>query len=93
VRRVGQARRRDLNEDDLVAALEAVHARVWRISGKGCPDLLVLFQGRYTPLEVKGKSGRLTKAQAGIPWPVVRTADECYEAIGFKPVAASRSTH
>lgn len=85
--------KRDRNERILVEALEAIHARVWRISGKGCPDLLVLWRGRYTPLEVKGTAGRLTKAQAGIPWPVVRTVEECYDAIGLKTVQQARGTH
>lgn len=84
--RVGQVRKRDANEAALVAALEAVGAIVLKISGKGCPDLLVSFRGRWTPLEVKGKRGKLTEAQemlqARAMFPVARTPEEALREIG-----------
>ena len=81
MRRVGQARKRDANEGAIVDALEAHGARCWRISGKGCPDLLVAFRGRFMALEVKSAKGRLTEAQADIPWPVVRSVDEAIREV------------
>lgn len=81
MRRVGQVRRRDTSEKPIVQALRALGARVWSISGKGAPDLLVLYRGAYTPLEVKtrraeGGKDMATKAQADIPWPIVRDVDQ-----------------
>lgn len=81
--------RRDANEKGIVEALEAVGAAVFRLSGAGVPDLLVHFRGRWQPLEIKTKTGRLTRRQvearfnAG-PIPVARTADEALKAIGAK---------
>lgn len=81
--RVGQARKRDANEDAIVKALEARGVLVLRVSGKGCPDLFVCFQGRWHALEVKGKGGRLTPAQRRIAehFTVVYSFDEAWAAI------------
>lgn len=86
--RVGQTRRRDTGERLIVEALRAIGARVWAISGTGCPDLLVYWQGRFVPLEVKSAHGKLTLAQQDVPWPVVRTVESALRAIGFHPVMA-----
>jgi len=83
--RVGQARRRDLNEPDIVEALISVGAQVTRISGKGAPDLLVRFRGRHYGLEVKSLVGRQTQAQTETDWPIVRTISEALSAIGAQP--------
>ncbi len=78
--------KRDGNEKAIVDALLTVGAVVLRLSGKGCPDLLVSYKGRWTPLEVKVKQGKLTEAQAVTyalaAFPVVRTINEALMAIG-----------
>ncbi len=81
-RRAGGGKR-DTAEAEIVAALEAVGARVWRLGGTGNPDLLCLRAGIYVPLEVKGTKGRLTPNQATIPWRVVTTPSEALAAIGI----------
>jgi hypothetical protein len=91
--RVGQARKRDANEQAIVDALEAVGAAVFKLSGAGVPDLLVAYRGRWTPLEVKSKTGTLTPRQvdsrfrAG-PIPVARTVEEALQAIGVQNALA-----
>jgi hypothetical protein len=74
--------KRDLAEQAIVDALQAVGARVWRLSGTGNPDLLVLHRGRYTPLEVKTEKGRRTANQTDIPWTLVRLPEQALLAIG-----------
>ena len=82
--RVGQARKRDANEQAIVGALEAIGVLVWRISGKGLPDLLTFWRGRWLPVEIKRLRRRrergLTPAQeqtyAATHYPVVCTIDE-----------------
>lgn len=78
--------RRDVNEKGIVDALQAAGAIVLRLSGKGCPDLLVRFRGTWTPLEVKTKRGQLTEAQAIThalaPFAVVRTPEQALKEIG-----------
>lgn len=78
----GRAAKRDATEGPIVEILRAYGAEVHRISGAGLPDLLVRYRGVWTPLEVKSKTGRLTKAQAAISWPVVRNAPDALSAIG-----------
>ena len=82
MRRVGQTRRRDRNEAEIVEALRAVGADVTRISGKGAPDLLVRYRGTVAGFEVKTGSGKRTDAQESSRWPIVRTVDEALKAIG-----------
>lgn len=82
MRRVGQARRRDVNEKPIVAALRAVGADVTLVSGKGAPDLLVRFRGRVFGFEVKSQAGKPTAAQQVTHWPVIRSCDEALQAIG-----------
>ena len=85
--RVGQARKRDANEAQIVADLRAFGAEVMRISGPGLPDLFVEYRGRWTPLEVKSHTGGLTPLQAERatsgrpPIPIVRTTAEALRAI------------
>lgn len=74
--------KRDTAEQAIVEALRAIGARVWFIGGQGNPDLLVLFRGRYTPLEVKTEKGRTTVNQTHIPWPLVRLPEQALQAIG-----------
>ncbi len=85
--RVGQNRKRDANEADIVAALRRVGARVWRLSGAGVPDLLISHKGRWHVLEIKKpRQGKLTDAQCNtraLAWfPVATTVDEALRAIG-----------
>lgn len=82
MRRVGQTRRRDANEGVIVAALRAVGAEVWPISGAGAPDLLVRYRGRCYGLEVKTAQGRRTRAQVVSQWPIVRSVGEALTLIG-----------
>lgn len=82
MRRVGQTRRRDSNEKLIRAALEAAGAHVLAISGKGAPDLLIVFRGACYGLEVKAEKGTRTAAQEQTRFPIVRTPAEALRAIG-----------
>ncbi len=77
--------RRDVNETDIVRALEQVGVRVWKISGKDLPDILTLWRGRYVPMEIKSDRGKNRKDEAhvGIPWPVVTTQEEAFTVLGL----------
>jgi len=78
--------RKDLNQDEIVAALEAVGAEVWIIEEP--VDLMVGFRGINYLLEVKGLTGTLTDRQKVFfrDWrghkAVVRSVDEALRAIG-----------
>jgi len=61
--------KRDENEKLIVEALERAGAFVNRVSSKGFPDLLVIYQRAIYLLEVKTDKGRLTDAQ--IDWHAV----------------------
>jgi Holliday junction resolvase len=87
MRRVGQSRRRDLNEPGIVQALRKAGALVIRISEKGAPDLLCFYRGRVVLLECKSHVGRATEAQeetsqAGWPVVTVRDAIAALRAVG-----------
>ena len=77
--------RRDANEKDIVAALEAVGATVERLD---VIDLLCGFRGINYLLEVKTAAGALSKKQSDwiMAWNggiyIVRTVDEALRAIG-----------
>ena len=89
-----QAAKRDRNEGEIVAALEACGCSVTRLSQKGVPDLLVGYihpvsrLPRTTLIEVKEPRGKLTPDQD--EWHalfvgevhIVRTIDEALEAVG-----------
>ncbi len=81
--RVGQARKRDANEKAIVDALEAVGARVTRISGEGAPDLLVRFRSQLWAFEVKSGKGYQTQAQLLTDWPIVRSPYEALQRMGL----------
>ena len=74
--------KRDEAEPRIVEALRDVGARTWLLSGRGNPDLLVLFHGVYTPLEIKTGTGKRTKNQLDVPWRLVRTPEEALREIG-----------
>ena len=68
----------------IAEALRGLGCIVYFVSGVGLPDLLCRApgpSGRWQPLEVKSKGGRLTAQQQAIPWPVVRTADDAIAAV------------
>jgi len=78
-RRGGGSKRRDTNERTIIDALRAIGCDVWQVSGAGLPDLLVrTTTGSYVPMEVKTKSGKLTRVQAqqAAPWPIVRSIED-----------------
>ena len=85
MRRCGQSRRRDANEAEIVIVLEQAGAAVYRLSGRGVPDLLCCYRGTWTPLEVKTATGTLTPAQRAkqvvTGFQVVRTPREALKAI------------
>ncbi|MGE0451730.1 MAG: hypothetical protein AB7Q29_19305 [Vicinamibacterales bacterium] len=80
-RRGGAGKRRDATEPAIIEALEAAGCRVWQISGRGLPDVLVERQGRFFAGEIKSGRGRLTRAQADIPWPVWRSVEDAYQTM------------
>lgn len=87
--RVGQSRKRDANEAEIVRALEQIGIRCRRLSEKGMPDLLC-----YSPregvllLEVKSATGKLTAAQVshrqdGWPVCIVRSVADALALFGI----------
>lgn len=57
------AAKRDSNETQIVNALQAVGAVVYRISSPGMADLVVAWRGNVFLLECKTKKGKLTETQ------------------------------
>lgn len=99
------AARTDATQTTIVSALRGIGAMVVVLSavGRGVPDLLVGFRGRWSLLELKdgAKSPsrqELTPAQVafsrecqarGLPWAKVATIDEALAAIGAQVEVAS----
>lgn len=89
-----QAAKVDVNQAEIVEALQRVGANVESLAdvGRGVPDLLVGYSGRLLLLEVKsGPRARLTTTQAiwhrqwaGYPVYVVRSVEEALQAIGVE---------
>lgn len=83
------AAKRDNNEPEIVAALEAVGCVVHRLSQAGIPDLLVGRNGVNYLLEVKEKRGQLTDEQEEFfeAWNgnayVVRCVEDALEVVGL----------
>ena len=72
--------RRDASEKPIVEALRAVGAEVWRVTGTGCPDILVRYRGVLYAGEVKTGKAKLRATQGAFPtW---RSVDEALAAIG-----------
>ena len=90
--RVGQSRKRDSNEAQIVDALRREGAFVMRASIDGGPDLLVLWRGTATIvylMECKGDAGTPTAAQRRTAlegWPIytVRSPEEALRVLGVK---------
>jgi len=95
----GFAKRRDANEPQIIAALEAVGAKVVRLSDIGLPDLLVGYSGETYLFEVKREAGprggtshsRLTEDQElwwkewkGRTPVIVRTPEDALLALGVR---------
>jgi hypothetical protein len=82
--------RRDANEPEIRQALKDIGANVYQVSGKGLPDLIVIFRGRAFLLEVKTETGELTDPQSDFMKAnadcemvgVVRNVDEALRLIG-----------
>lgn len=90
--RVGQARKRDWNEPDIVEALRKIGVRVWRLNGAGIPDLLCHHKGKWSVIEVKKPRGKLTDAQCNTralaPFPVVESVEQALQLFGVSAGAA-----
>lgn len=86
MRRVGQARRRDDNEREIVDGLRKCGVFVVQISGLNAPDILCAFGSKWMPFEIKTAKGKLTKAQvqqqAGrAPYPVIKSCDDALKIL------------
>jgi hypothetical protein len=80
--RVGQARRRDVNEREIVETLRACGCFVVSLSGKDAPDLLVRWGASFwIPMEIKSKAGTVREGQAAAGYPIVRSSDEALALI------------
>jgi hypothetical protein len=84
------ARNRDANERDIVTALRCFGASVQQLDAKGCPDLLVGYEGVTLLMEVKpehGKAERHSKRTAS----GLRETQEAWWATwrGLRPVVVT----
>lgn len=81
-----RAAKRDENEQAIVAALMSIGVTVYRISGRGVPDLLTYYRGVWLPMEVKMPKGRTTAAQDATsrvtPYQTARTVAEALLVFG-----------
>lgn len=82
-RRGAAGKRRDAVEPAIADALRAVGCKVYYVSGRGLPDLIAFKGSQMWAFECKSKGGTLTKAQADIPWPVVRSVSEALAVLGI----------
>lgn len=71
-----RAAKRDAAEPAIVSALEALGCVVWRVSGKGLPDLIVLRAGKKWLADVKGPKEKPTPAQEKA-WEEAATKARC----------------
>lgn len=85
------APKRDKNEAPIIDALRGVGAVCTPLSGNGIPDVMVLWRGVITLLEIKSDKGRLTPSQieyhaqalnVGVKIHIVHSPLEALEAIG-----------
>lgn len=67
------AARRDANESDIVAELQAHGVVVYHIAQKDVPDLLCRYKGVWVPVEIKADGEKLTEGQA-------KFFEECHAA-------------
>lgn len=85
--RVGQTRKRDWNEREIIAALRQIGVVVLPVSGAGVPDLICWHPHEgLRLLEVKTPRGTLTEAQRQInrllPVSIVRSVAEALAVFG-----------
>ena len=86
-----RAARTDANQAHIIRALRACGVAVADLSrlGGGCPDLLCYHHGRWIPIEIKDRTGKLTRDEAvwwtrmGVPPIVARTAEEAINLSGW----------
>ena len=95
MRRGGAGKKRDANEEAIVAGLEAVGCSVYRLTGVGVADLLVRARGTLWLLEVKATHGQLTLDQRlfRMRFPetqVVRSVEDALRIVG---VYSERKAH
>ena len=94
MRHRGKANKRDANEPEVIAAFEALGARVQKLNETGCPDLLVGYRRHNHLVEVK--DGSKAPSQRALTddqvcwmdrWPalvyVVKSADEVALLVGL----------
>ena len=86
MRRVGQARKRDAIEAEVIDALESIGIDCWRLSEPGLGDVLTHSRGKWLPLEIKSGKGRLTPKQAElqkrVDLPIVRSVADALAVFG-----------
>lgn len=73
--------KRDAAERAILDDLHALKIRTWQLSGKGNPDVLARYAGRWIVFEVKTGRAQPNANQQAIPWPIVRTTEEAIAAI------------
>ena len=87
-----RAKRIDANQPEIVKALKAAGCSVLDLHevGKGCPDLLVGWQGQDLLVEIKTEDGKLEPVQVDFhrDWRgrciVARSAAEVFAALGLE---------
>lgn len=83
------ANKRDANEAGIIAAFEAIGCMVYRLD-KPC-DLLVLHHGNVLLVEVKTRTGKLTRDQQLFAqyWPihVIRSVDDAIRLVNTRRAA------
>lgn len=81
------AARRDVNEQAIVDALEAIGVQVLRVSQPGVPDLLTWRADKgFQLLEVKQRWGQMTfqQKQFSMPFTVVRSVKDALTVFGLE---------
>lgn len=83
-RKGGAGRRRDAAEGPVIVALTSEGCRLWQISGRSLPDLLVFdtLTRRWFPLGVKSFGAKLTPFEKrGVPWVLVSSPEQALGAL------------
>lgn len=84
------ARKRDDNERDIVTALRCFGASVQPLDAKGCPDLLVGYEGVTLLMEVKQRSGVAKVGGKRTESGLLPTQDEWWRTWrGLRPVVVT----
>lgn len=72
--------KRDTAEKPIVETLRQAGAEVWRVTGTGCPDVLVRYRSVLYAAEIKTGKGKETKNQGAFE--IWRTPEDALLAIG-----------